>query len=184
MKGDVQNATLYVGSVILLTVAMSVCFWDTLATNDFSAVVRNVALVAAAVIAIPLAVWRSIVASRQYEGMEKQIEGIERQVSVSQSGAVGAQLLKAAEMLGNEKEAVIMGGVYTLGHIGEDHPEEYGKQVESILSAFALREIPEGLPLPEPGEHDKYRYPGSAEGAMAWRYYRRISKRLADAGTT
>ena len=159
---------------------MSVCFWDTLAKDDFSAIVRNIALVAGGVIAIPLAVWRSIVASRQHEGMEKQIAGIERQVRVAQSGAVGAQLLNAAKMLGHNEKAVKMGGVYTLAHIGNDHLQEYGRQVEVILGAFAVNEVAKEL-LPE-GELTKDNYHGTPEGATALESFLRIRKRLADAG--
>lgn len=158
--------------VVVVALGLSVCFWDTLLEGEsVSAVVRNVALVAGGVIAIPLAVWRSIVASRQ-------IESIEKQIRVSQDGALDAQFLKAAEMLGHDQKPVKMGGVYTLANIANSQLEGYGGQAALILSDFGLDEatvVPNrDAPLAE--------YKGSPEGAIAWALGQGIQKRLRKAG--
>ena len=112
--------------------------WDWLQTADptqrdsNSATLRNVVLVIAALIAVPLALWRSWVA--------------ERQVRVAQSGLLNERYQKGAEMLGSGVPSVRLGGIYALRILAEEHPRRYGVQVLRLFAAFVRHPTREERP--------------------------------------
>ena len=78
---------LSVAAVVVL--ALVVMFWDWLSDGESgSTTVRNVALVLAGVVALPVAIWRSVVADRQ--------------AKTAQQGLLNERYQKAAEMLGSD----------------------------------------------------------------------------------
>ena len=92
--------------------AFSVVFWDWLSGGGSgSGTIRNIGLVAAGLIALPLAIWRAIVA--------------ERQANTAQQGLLNERYQNGAAMLGNEVLSVRLGGIYALQRLAEDHPEQY-----------------------------------------------------------
>ena len=76
----------------------------------------------AGLIAIPLTLWRVVVA--------------ERQADVAQQGLLQDRYQKGAEMLGNTVLSVRLGGIYALVSLARQHPDLYRSQVMCLLCAF------------------------------------------------
>ena len=99
-------------------------FWTWLriagnSTESGSTTVRNLGLVIAGLIALPLAIWRSMVAQKQAE--------------VAQQGLLNERYQKGAEMLGSETVPVRLGGIYALQRLAEKYPSEYHIQTMLLL---------------------------------------------------
>ena len=61
--------------VLIVVVVFSVYFWCWLVADESgSTTIRNLGLVIAAIVALPLAIWRSIVAERQAATAQRQSE--------------------------------------------------------------------------------------------------------------
>lgn len=112
-------------------VGLSWHFWEALRGNEdsLSTTISNVSLVLGGVVAIELAVWRSIVGERQTDAAQRQAE-------TAQSGLLNERFQEGAEMLGSENLSVRLGGIYTLKHLAAEHPEQYHVQVMELLCAF------------------------------------------------
>ena len=111
--------------VVVLTVgcALSAAFWDWLsAVESGSTTIRNVGLIFVGIIALPLAVWRGMVA--------------ERQAATAQKGLLNERYRQGAEMLGRDFLSVRLGGIYALQSLAQEHPEEYHIQIMRLLCAF------------------------------------------------
>ena len=102
MNGEIQN---------------SLSNWE-----SWSTIVRNYGLVIAAVIALPLAIWRSFVATRQAETAQRSL--------------LNERYQKGAEMLGSEGLSVRLGGIYALWRLAEEYPEEYYILTMHLFCAF------------------------------------------------
>ena len=99
-------------------------FWDWLSFDESGGTtIRNVGLITAAVTALPLAIWRGLVAERLADAAHQSLRNERYQ--------------KGAEMLGNEVLSVRLGGIYALRRLVEDHPNEYHIQIIELLCAFA-----------------------------------------------
>lgn len=140
-----RNAGRYVTGLIaaLLVVAGFLVwyFWDWLrlvsgAQESGTATVRNLGLLVTAIIALPLAIWRSIIADRQAETARRQSETAER-------GLLNERYQKGAEMLGSKVLTVRLGGIYALARLARERPEEYHTQVMQLFCTF-VRLPPEG----------------------------------------
>ena len=79
-------------------------------------------LVIAAIVALPLAIWRSKVAERQAE--------------TAQRGLLNERYQRGAEMLGSKVLQVRLGGIYALGCLAREHPRDYHRQIMNLLCAF------------------------------------------------
>ena len=90
--------------------------------ESWSAIIRNFGLVIAAGIALPLAIWRSIVASRQ--------------ATTAQLGLLNERYQKGSEMLGNKGLSVRLGGIYALARLARERPRDYHVQIMGFLCAF------------------------------------------------
>ncbi len=110
-------------AVVLLGVFLSGYHWDWLSQQDApSAIIRNVGLVIAALVALILAVWRSIVAQEQADTARRSL--------------LEERYQKAAAMLGSELLPVRLGGIDGLCRLARDYPKEFHLQVLGLLSAF------------------------------------------------
>ena len=96
--------------------------------ESWSTIIRNFGLLIVAVIALPLAIWRSIVAARQ--------------ATTAQRGLLNERYQKGAEMLGSKTPPVRLGGIYALARQAREQPEDYHTQIMRILCAF-VRHPPE-----------------------------------------
>ena len=107
---------------VLLTYLLSQS-WDWISDDESgSTTMRNLGLVVAAVVAFPLALWRSAVAQHQAETAER--------------GLLNERYQKGAEMLGSQVLAVRIGGIYALLRLAAEHPKEYNVQIILLLCAF------------------------------------------------
>ena len=124
-------------TLIVLTVfgVLAIVFRDWLQTGpdgleSGSTTLRNLSLVVAALIALPLAIWRSKVA-------ERQADAGHRQVGTAQQSLLNERYQQGAEMLGSDVLTVRLGGIYALQRLAEEHPEQYHIQIMRLFCAFA-----------------------------------------------
>ena len=123
-------------AVVVVEVLLVVVLWDWLARDESgSATIRNIGLVIAGSLAIPLAIWRAVVA-------DKQASSAQHQTAIAQQGLLNERYQKAAEMLGNHLLSVRLGGIYALQRLIEEHPEQYYVSCMRLLCAF-VRNPPE-----------------------------------------
>ncbi len=116
--------------VIAVVVAISIVFWDWLSFGESgSTTIRNVGLVLAALVALPLAVWRSKVA-------ERQASAAQRQADTAQQNLLNERYQRGAEMLGSDVLAVRLGGIYALQRLAQEHPKQYHVQIMRLFCAF------------------------------------------------
>ncbi len=121
-------AALLVLLAIVVVLVVLVVFWEDIhhwayGKEAFNGeTLRNLALVFAAAIGLPLAIWRSIVANRQAETSER--------------GFRNERYQKGADMLGNATLATRQGGIYALERLAREHPEDYHVQIMKLLCDF------------------------------------------------
>ena len=108
-----------------------------------STTIRNVGLVIGGIIAMVLAIWRSIVADRQSKASQRLAETSHRQVETShgqaetsERGLLNERYQKGAEMLGSKILIVRLGGIYALQRLAKEHAEQYHVQIMRLFCAF------------------------------------------------
>ena len=110
-------------TALVVVVIVSILFWDSWRGEESGGTaIRNLVLVLAAIIGLPLAIWRSKVAEHQAE--------------TAQRGLLNERYQKGAEMLGSDLSAVRIGGIYALARLAGEHPGDYHLQIMSLLCAF------------------------------------------------
>ena len=83
-------------AVVVIEVLLVKLLWGWLSGDESgSATIRNIGLVLAGSLAIPLAIWRAVVA-------DKQASSTQHQTAIAQQGLLNERYQKAAEMLGSE----------------------------------------------------------------------------------
>ena len=104
---------------------LSWVFWEDLHGDQDSpsTTFRNLGFVIGGIIAITLAVWRSIVATHQ--------------AATAQQGLLNERYQKGAEMLGSNVLSVRLGGIYALERLASKYPEQYHIQIMKLFCAFA-----------------------------------------------
>ena len=118
-------------AILAVEIMLVVVYWDWLAgTESASATIRNIGLVIAGSLAIPLAIWRAVVA-------DKQASSAHRQNAIAQHGQLNERYQKAAEMLGSDVLSVRIGGVHTLRDLAVEEPNQYHVRVMRLLCAFS-----------------------------------------------
>ena len=95
----------------------------------------NLSLVIAAIVGLPLAIWRTAVAKQQANASDRQTETAERRLK-------NELYEKGAEMLGNDVTSVRLGGIYRLKGLAKENPGDYLDQVFELLCAF-VRDPPD-----------------------------------------
>ena len=125
-------------AIMVVESLFALVFWDWLAGDESaSATIRNVGLVIAGSLAIPLAVWRAVVA-------DKQASSARHQTTIAQKGLLNERYQKGAEMLGSAVLSVRLGGIYGLSSLAEDHPDQYHASIFQLLCTFVRRPPEEG----------------------------------------
>ena len=101
-----------VAVTVVAGIGLSLCFWEILHNDkdSFSTTISNLSLLLGGIVAIELAVWRSIVSERQTTVSQQQAETAQRDM-------LNQQLQKGAEMLGSSVLSVRLGGIYALRHL-------------------------------------------------------------------
>ena len=127
--------------IVILVVALGAVAWMLIASwnwlsTDFwtwlrgeanrmesgSTTVRNLGLLIAGLIALPLAIWRSWVAKRQAD--------------TAQHNLLNERYRQGAEMLGSEVLSVRLGGIYSVQRLAAENPKQYHIQIMQLLCAF------------------------------------------------
>ena len=118
-------------AVLAAEVLFVVVLWDQLAGDESgSATIRNVGLVIAGSLAIPLAIWRAVVA-------DKLALSAQHQTAIAEQSILNERYQKAAEMLGSDVLSVRIGGVHTLRDLAVEQPNQYHVRIMRLLCAFA-----------------------------------------------
>ena len=97
-----------------------------------STTLRNMGLIVAAAIGLPLAIWRSVIAERQADAARRQSE-------IAMQNLLNERFQKGAAMLGNvDIGSVRIGGVHALARLASEHPAEFHLPVMQLFSAFVV----------------------------------------------
>ena len=119
--------------ILALEVILSFIFWDWLNGADSAgATLRNIGLVIAGSVALPLALWRGVVA-------DKQASAAQQQADMGRQSLLNERYQKSTEMLGSPVLAVRMGGIYALQQLAQDYPDAYHIQIMDLFCAFVRR---------------------------------------------
>ena len=92
-------------------------------------IIRDLALTILGVIALGLAIWRSVIADRQSKTAQRQSETALRNV-------LNDRYHKANEMLSSEHLHARLGGIYALEQLMDEHPKDYQIQIMDLYTAF------------------------------------------------
>ena len=120
--------------VALILVAAAIFSWNWLHSDgdSNSATLRNIGLVIAATIALPLALWRSTIAGRQAGAAQRQSE-------VAMQNLLNERFQKGAEMLGHpDIGSVRIGGIHALARLASEHPDAFHLPVMQLFAAFVV----------------------------------------------
>ena len=108
-----------------------------------STTIRNVGLVVGGIVAVMLAVWRSLVAQRQADAAQRQAETAllqaktaERQSMTALQSFLNERYEQGSSKLASDNLAVRMDGIDMLERLAREHPSEYHVQVIKRLSLF------------------------------------------------
>ena len=120
--------------VLVGFIAFIALSWDSLQVSpegkeSGSTTLRNIGLITAAIIALPLAIRRSKVAERQATAAQDQAE-------LNARGLLQERYQKGAEMLGSDVLAVRLGGIYALERLAAYHRDQYYIEVMKLFCAF------------------------------------------------
>ena len=110
-------------------------------TESNGETLRNVILAVGAMVAIVLAIWRSIVAERQAAAAQQQAVAAQRTLTRD-------RFHKGVEMIGSSVLSVRLGGIYALDDLAEEY-QWYHVQVMRVLCAF-VRNPPHAHDAPRP----------------------------------
>ena len=118
---------------IAWSVTLILCCWEWLSANEsLISAIRNIVISVAAMVALPLAIWRSVVAARQ--------------VKTAQRSLLNERYQRGAEMLGSEVLSVRVGGIYALARLAREYPGDYHTQIMRLLCAFVRTPPPSKKP--------------------------------------
>lgn len=97
-----------------------------------STTIRNLGLVVLGAVGLPVAIWRSLIASRQAEAAQRQSE-------IAEKNLLNDRFQKGAEMLGHPDIASVrIAGVHALARLGAEYPDVFHLPVMHTLAAFVV----------------------------------------------
>lgn len=132
---------LFLAFWVLLLLALVIALWKACPAwltgeESGSTTIRNLGLVVAAAIGLPLAIWRSRVAERQAEAAHRQAETAFRSL-------LNDRFQKAAEMLGHPASAAVrIGGINALARLARERTADFHLPVARLLAAFVSDTAP------------------------------------------
>ncbi len=106
-----------------------------------STTLRNVGFIIAGLIALPLTIWRSLVADRQASAAQRQSDTARRQADIAQRGLLSERYEQGCSRLGSDALAVCVDGIDVLERLAREHPTEYHVQVVKRLSLFVRTSV-------------------------------------------
>lgn len=112
--------------LLAISVVLTYRFWDCLSAGEsYGSTLRNVAVIIAGLVALPLAITRILVVSNQADTAEGSLANDRYQ--------------RGAEMLGHEQEMVRIGGIDALREVAQQYPDLYVRPVMRLLCAFLFK---------------------------------------------
>ncbi len=124
--------------VLGIEVVLSFALWGWLSGDESaSTTIRNIGFIMAGSVALPLAIWRGVVADRQAAAAQRQAETALEQAETAQQSLLNERYQQGAEMLGSSVLSVRLGGIYALERLAQEYPYEYHIQIMKLLCAFA-----------------------------------------------
>lgn len=136
-----MNGTFWFSVYVVVVLALTI--WGCseyreklLAEESFSAMVRNVGLVVAGVIAIGLAVWRSAVAGKQAATAEQQMALAEKQAASTRANSLNEQYQKAVELLSHKESYIRIGGMHAIRNLPVRNPQLFAENALTMLRAY------------------------------------------------
>ncbi len=129
--------TLAVILILSASAGLSASYWGQLSgpsgdKQSLSETVRNVMLMIGALLALPLAYWRGLVA-------ERQVKATSDSVNAAHTAISNQRFQAAAQMLSNESNAVRLGAIHTLVTLAREDAERYYIASAMLLAAFVRR---------------------------------------------
>ena len=118
---------LVVVAALVGVIALALLLWDE------SEAVRNFAILASLAIAVPVGLWRILVAARQAGAAERSAEAGASAAEISRREALDNQLRTGAEMIGSDDLATRAAGTYLLERLAAEHPDDYDEVVREAL---------------------------------------------------
>ena len=107
---------------------------DEIGRESRSTTIRNLGIVLAGLIALPLAVWRAQVADQQARAAREQAE-------TADADLLNKRYQDGAAMLRNDVLAVRLSGIHALERLATDHPEQYHIEIMKLLCAFVRHPV-------------------------------------------
>ena len=132
---DTRAFIVVVVLVLALGAACSAIFWGDLSATEngksesLSTTVRNVMLILAAILALPLAIWRGWVAEQQVKATQDSVDAAHEAISNQRFQA-------AAQMLGHDLNAVRLGAIHTLAQLSQEDRDRYYLHTARLLASF------------------------------------------------
>ena len=116
--------------------------------ESFSTTIRNVGLVVGGIVAVMLAMWRSLVAQRQADATLRQASAafLQAQTAEHESKTTLRSFLneryeQGCSRLGSDDPAIRVDGIDMLERLAREHPKEYHVQVVKRLSLFVRSSV-------------------------------------------
>ena len=110
-------------AVIAATAGLWYAWYDDLRDGDsLSTAIRNIGLMSGGLVALALAVWRSLVAQRQAETAQRSL--------------LNDRYHRAVELLASDKKHIRIGAIHALRNVVFEDPKEFGTQTMTLLRAF------------------------------------------------
>ena len=100
--------------------------------GDKSEIVRNLGLVIAALVGLPLLIWRAHAADKSAKASEKQ-------ATVAEQGHITERFTRAIDQLGSEELEVRLGAIYALERIAQDSPRDHWPIMETLTAYVRTR---------------------------------------------
>ena len=108
---------------LMLSVIATVSYWDCLSANETTgSTLRNVAVIIAGLVALPLAIARILVVGDQADTADRSLANDRYQ--------------RGAEMLGHKEQVVRVGGINALTEIARQYPGQYLHAALRLLCTF------------------------------------------------
>lgn len=120
--------------------------------KDRTELVRNIGLFALGIVGLPLAIWRSLTASRQTEEairqggrVERQLALTARQLEAAEENNLAALLQKGAELISDSSKVGQVGaGLATLHSVIVDKNPKYAVEAMNLVADYLQQEYPKG----------------------------------------
>lgn len=128
-RAESRIVALVVVAALVGVIALALLLWDE------SEAVRNFAILASLAIAVPVGLWRILVAARQAGAAERSAEAGASAAEISRREALDNQLRTGAEMITGGTGAVRAAGAFLLERLAAEHPFEYDQVVTEVLAS-------------------------------------------------